>query len=123
MRVCVHVCVICYYSPFQIKYFVMQNKCCPCHYRSHCLILLKTNGSNQNSHSNSCEQVTLQYNTENNWQGRRTEIFEIEPKDHFLEMLDTFCMEITGTKKAPFDFEQDLLNQANVMSLVGSERH
>ena len=35
-------------------------------------------------------------------------------------MLDTFCMEITGTKKAPFDFEQDLLNQANVIELVSS---
>ena len=31
-------------------------------------------------------------------------------------MLDTFCMEISGTKKAPFDFEQELLNQAKVMS-------
>ena len=61
-------------------------------------------------------KVTLQYNTENNWNGRRTEIFEIEPKDHFVEMLDTFCMEITGTKKAPFDFEQELLNQAKVMT-------
>ena len=65
-------------------------------------------------------KVTLQYNAENNWKGRRTETFEIEPKDHFLEMLDTFCMEITGTKKAPFDFEQDLLNQANVIELVSS---
>ena len=65
-------------------------------------------------------KVTLQYNSENNWEGRRTETFEIEPKDHFLEMLDTFCMEIAGTKKALFDFEQDLLNQANVVDLVGS---
>jgi NDP-hexose-3-ketoreductase len=60
-------------------------------------------------------KVTLQYNTENNWDGRKNEIFEIEPKDHFLEMIDAFCMEITGTKKAPFDFEQELLNQARVM--------
>jgi dTDP-3,4-didehydro-2,6-dideoxy-alpha-D-glucose 3-reductase len=65
-------------------------------------------------------KVTLQYNTENNWEGRRTEIFEIQPKDHFLEMLDTFCMEITGTKKAPFDFEQDLLNQAKIIEVIGS---
>ncbi len=65
-------------------------------------------------------KVTLQYNTENNWDGRRTETFEIEPKDHFLEMLDTFCMEITGTKKAPFDFEQDLLNQAKIIEVIGS---
>ena len=68
-------------------------------------------------------KVTLQYNTENNWDGRKNEIFEIEPKDHFLEMLDTFCMEITGTKKASFDFEQDLLNQANVVELVFSGKN
>ena len=60
-------------------------------------------------------KVTLEYNTENNWDGRRTETFDIEPKDHFLEMLDTFCMEITGTKKAPFDFEQEILNQAKTI--------
>ena len=60
-------------------------------------------------------KVILQYNTENNWDGRHTETFEIEPKDHFLEMLDTFCMEITGTKKAPFDFEQEILNQAKTI--------
>ena len=65
-------------------------------------------------------KVILQYNTENNWDGRHTETFEIEPKDHFLEMLDTFCMEITGTKNAPFDFEQELLNQAKVMFAVSS---
>ena len=48
------------------------------------------------------------------------EIFEIEPKDHFLEMLDAFCMEIRGTKKAPFDFEQELLNQARAMFAASS---
>ena len=65
-------------------------------------------------------KVTLQYNTENNWNGRKTETFEIQPKDHFLEMLDTFCMEITGTKKAPFNFEQELLNQARTMFAANS---
>ena len=60
-------------------------------------------------------KVTLQHNTENNWDGRKNEIFQIEPKDHFLEMLDAFCMEITGTKKAPFDFEQEILNQAKTI--------
>ena len=35
-------------------------------------------------------------------------------------MLDTFCMEITGTKKAPFDFEQELLNQARAMFAASS---
>ena len=68
-------------------------------------------------------KVTLQYNAENNWKGRRTETFEIEPKDHFLEMLDTFCMEITGTKKAPFNFEQELLNQAKVMFAASSSEN
>ena len=65
-------------------------------------------------------KVTLHYNTENNWDGRRTETFEIKPKDHFLEMLDAFCMEIIGTKKAPFNFEQELLNQAKVMFAASS---
>ena len=60
-------------------------------------------------------KVTLQYNAENNWEGRRTEIFEIQPNDHFLEMLDTFCLEVTGTKKASFNFEQELLDQAKTM--------
>ena len=60
-------------------------------------------------------KVNLQHNTENNWKGRRNEIFEIQPKDHFLELLDTLCMEITGSKKAPFNFEEELLNQAKVM--------
>ena len=63
-------------------------------------------------------KVTLQYNTENNWEGRRTETFEIQPKDHFLEILDTFCLEITGRKKAPFDFEQELVNQAKTIAAV-----
>ena len=41
-------------------------------------------------------KVSLQYNIENNWDGRRNKIFEINPTDHFLEMIDTFCMEING---------------------------
>ena len=65
--------------------------------------------------SNFITKVNLQHNTENNWEGRRNEIFEIQPKDHFLELLDTFCMEITGSEKAPFNFEEELLNQAKVM--------
>jgi len=60
-------------------------------------------------------KVNLQHNTENNWEGRQNEIFEIQPKDHFLEILDTFCMEITGSEKTPFNFEEELLNQAKVM--------
>ena len=63
-------------------------------------------------------KVTLQYNTENNWESRRIETFEIQPQDHFLEMINAFCKEINETKKAPFDFEQELLNQARVISAV-----
>ena len=61
-------------------------------------------------------KVSLQYNIENNWDGRRNKIFEINPTDHFLEMIDTFCMEINGEKKASFNFEQELLNQSKIMS-------
>ena len=60
-------------------------------------------------------KVNLQYNIENNWNGRRNDIFKIKPKDHFLEMIDTFCMEIIGKKNSSFNFEQELLNQAKVM--------
>ena len=35
-------------------------------------------------------------------------------------MLNVFCMEVTGTKKAPFDFEQELLNQARAMFAASS---
>ena len=38
-------------------------------------------------------------------------------------MLDAFCMEITGTKKAPFNFEQELLNQAKVMFAASSSEN
>ena len=30
-------------------------------------------------------------------------------------MVDTFCVEVTEGKKSPFNFEQELLNQAKVM--------
>ena len=60
-------------------------------------------------------KINLQYNTENNWEGRRNDTFQIQPKDHFLEILDTFCMEITGTKNASYNFEEELLKQAKVM--------
>jgi len=61
-------------------------------------------------------KINLQYNIENNWQGRKNEIIKIPPTDHFLKMIDTFCMEITGKKKSPFNFEEELLNQAKVMA-------
>jgi len=60
-------------------------------------------------------KINLQYNIENSWEGRTNEIIKVEPTDHFLKMIDIFCMEITGSEKAPFNFEEELLNQAKVM--------
>ena len=61
-------------------------------------------------------KINLQYNIENNWKGRKNEIIEIPPTDHFLKMIDTFCMEITGKEKSPLNFEEELLSQAKVMA-------
>ena len=60
-------------------------------------------------------KINLQYNIENSWKGRKNKIIEIPATDHFLKMIDTFCMEIGGKKKSPFNFEEELLNQAKVM--------
>ena len=60
-------------------------------------------------------KINLQYNVENSWDGRKNKIIEIPAADHFLKMIDTFCMEITGKEKSSFNFEKELLNQAKVM--------
>jgi dTDP-3,4-didehydro-2,6-dideoxy-alpha-D-glucose 3-reductase len=65
--------------------------------------------------SNFITKINLQYNIENTWEGRKNEIIEIPSTDHFLKMIDIFCMEIMSKKKSPFDFEEELLNQAKVM--------
>ena len=59
--------------------------------------------------------VNLTYDIEPNWSGKKQENFQIEESDHFMEMINSFCMEVTGERKSPFNFEQDLLNQAKVM--------
>ena len=61
-------------------------------------------------------KINLQYNIENTWEGRKNEIIKVKPADHFLKMIDIFCMEIAGKKKSPFNFEEELLNQAKVMT-------
>ena len=61
--------------------------------------------------------VNIQSNTENTWDGTKNENYEINPTDHFLEMINVFCLEITGKKKSSFSFEQELENQAKVMEL------
>ena len=65
--------------------------------------------------SNFITKINLQYNIENTWEGRKNEIIEIPPMDHFVKMIDIFCMEIIGKKKFSFNFEKELLNQARVM--------
>lgn len=59
--------------------------------------------------------INLQFSKEKNWDSRKKEIIKIPPTDHFVKMIDTFCMEITGKKKSSFNFEKELLNQAKVM--------
>ena len=61
--------------------------------------------------------VNIQSNTENTWDGTKNENYEINPTDHFLEMINVFCLEISGKKKSSFSFEQELENQAKVMEL------
>ena len=60
-------------------------------------------------------KINLQYNIENSWEGRKNEIIKVEPTDHFLEMIDIFCMEINTNGKLSLNFEKELLNQAKVM--------
>ena len=60
-------------------------------------------------------KVSLQYNTKNTWDGRKIDIFDQKPIDHFKEMVDIFSMEVIGEKKSSFNIERDLLNQAKIM--------
>lgn len=46
------------------------------------------------------------------------EEISVNPADHFTSMVDAFCSEITNQKKAPFNFEQELLDQARVMDAL-----
>ena len=66
--------------------------------------------------SNFITKINLQYNIENSWNGRKNKIIEIPATDHFLKMIDVFCMEIRGERKSSFNFEEELLNQAKVMT-------
>jgi hypothetical protein len=59
--------------------------------------------------------VNVQYSTENNWESRKSENYQIDATDHFTEMIDAFCLEISSNKKSLFNFEEELVNQAKVM--------
>jgi dTDP-3,4-didehydro-2,6-dideoxy-alpha-D-glucose 3-reductase len=59
--------------------------------------------------------LKIEYSKSNDWKSKKNENFEINPIDHFLEMIDDFCLEISNQKKSLFNFEKDLENQAKVM--------
>ena len=59
--------------------------------------------------------VNIQYSTENNWESRKSENYQIDAADHFTEMINAFCLDISGDKKSLFNFEEELENQAKVM--------
>jgi predicted dehydrogenase len=59
--------------------------------------------------------VNIQYSTENNWDDKKSENYQINAADHFIEMINTFCLEISGKKKSSFNFEKELENQSKVM--------
>jgi len=59
--------------------------------------------------------VDIQYTHKNDWESTENKTFEISPENHFSIMIKTFCQEITGDKKATFNFEEDIKNQAKVI--------
>ncbi|WP_428324983.1 Gfo/Idh/MocA family protein [Nitrosopumilus sp.] len=59
--------------------------------------------------------VCLEYNEGYAWEDKKNENFKIKPKDHFLEMIDDFCLDISKQQKSSLDFEKELENQAKVM--------
>jgi predicted dehydrogenase len=59
--------------------------------------------------------IDIQHSRKNDWASTKNETFEINPANHFSIMINTFCQEITGEKKSPFNFEEELKNQARVM--------
>jgi len=60
-------------------------------------------------------KIKIQFSTQHNWDSRKNETLEVNPNDHFLEMINAFCLEIQGRKKAAYDIEKDLIDQARVM--------
>jgi predicted dehydrogenase len=59
--------------------------------------------------------LKIQYSESNDWKSKKNENIEINPIDHFLEMINGFCLEVSKQKKSLFNFEKDLENQAKVM--------
>jgi len=67
-------------------------------------------------------KINVQYKTENSvdnkknhWDSRKNKCYDIKPEDHFLNMINEFCLEITNERKSMINFELELLCQARVM--------
>ena len=67
-------------------------------------------------------KINVQYKTENgvnnkknHWDSRKNKCYDIKPEDHFLNMINEFCLEITNERKSMINFEVELLCQARVM--------
>ena len=69
-------------------------------------------------------KIELQYSSEDNWAGRKNKTFEIKPADHFLNLINEFCLEINGEKNSSLNFEKELLLQARIMEAhrISSEK-
>ena len=54
-----------------------------------------------------------------------TDEISIEPYNHYLLMVNSFCKEIIKNSSSDFNFEEDLLNQARVMEAarISSKEH
>ncbi len=59
--------------------------------------------------------VRLQYSYNPDWNSKKDENYKIAPVDHFLEMINEFCLDISGKQKSKINFENELKNQAKVM--------
>ena len=59
--------------------------------------------------------LKIEYSESDDWKSKKNENFKINPMDHFLEMINDFCLEISNQKKSLFNFEEDFKNQAKVM--------
>ena len=60
-------------------------------------------------------KIKIQFSTQRDWDSRKNETLEVNTNDHFLEMINAFCLEVQGRKKIVYDIEKDLIDQARVM--------
>lgn len=60
-------------------------------------------------------EVKIQYSLNHDWKSRKVDNYKINPTDHFLEMINSFCFDIQNKNKSQINFEKELENQAKVM--------